>query len=294
MSELGQVLKEAREQKNMSLDDLQKETKIQKRYLKAIEDGDYSQLPGEFYTRAFIKSYAETVDLDFKSLSEEYAGDMPKVGREHIETHTLPPDGSEGDRSPKPLRRNAVRAKNWSSFVNKAIVIVFVLIALMIVYILVTHIVGNRSNPSGDQSNGNSVQFKGNSASSDRSSTDSSASSSSSSDSSSQNQTLKQEKQVGSATTYTLSGVQKFDVTVSAKTVKGAWFSATDAKTNKQLAQGIVSTSGKKSYRFDASNVQSLYLRFGNAPGTDLKINGETVKLPNKNTVQTLIINFSK
>ena len=39
MTELGQVLKEARLNKGLSLDDIHKETKIQKRYLEAIEEG---------------------------------------------------------------------------------------------------------------------------------------------------------------------------------------------------------------------------------------------------------------
>ncbi|MCO7125937.1 helix-turn-helix domain-containing protein [Sporolactobacillus shoreicorticis] len=291
MSELGQVLKEAREQKNLSLDDLQEETKIQRRYLKAIEDGDYSQLPGDFYTRAFIKSYAEAVGLDFKSLVEEYPGDMPKLEHQRVETRVTPPDGSENERSPKKLHTNAVRSKNWSSFVNKAIVIVFVLIALMIVYILVTHIAGGGSNPSTDESSSNSVQYKGDSASPDSSSSSDSASSSS--DSSSE-QKLKKDKEEGTTTTYTLSGTDQFDVTVTAKSNSPAWFEAVDNTTNKQIAQGTAARTGKKSYHFDASDVQTLRLKFGNVPGTELKINGKNVNFSNSGTVQTLLINFSK
>ncbi|MDA6131043.1 helix-turn-helix domain-containing protein, partial [Escherichia coli] len=48
----------------MSLDDLQKVTKIQKRYLMGIEEGDYSMMPGKFYVRAFIKQYAEAVGIE--------------------------------------------------------------------------------------------------------------------------------------------------------------------------------------------------------------------------------------
>ena len=48
MSELGQQLREARLQKGMSLDDVQEMTKIRKRYLEAIEAGDYKVLPGSF------------------------------------------------------------------------------------------------------------------------------------------------------------------------------------------------------------------------------------------------------
>lgn len=63
MTELGQRLKEARELRGMTLDEIQEITKIQKRYLQAIEDGKYEVLPGEFYKRAFVKQYAEAVGI---------------------------------------------------------------------------------------------------------------------------------------------------------------------------------------------------------------------------------------
>ncbi|MFC7679537.1 helix-turn-helix domain-containing protein [Paenibacillus sp. GCM10028914] len=79
MSELGQQLREARLQKGMSLDDVQEVTKIRKRYLEAIEAGDYKVLPGSFYVRAFIKTYAEAVGLNPDELLEGHKQDVPKA-----------------------------------------------------------------------------------------------------------------------------------------------------------------------------------------------------------------------
>ncbi len=62
--DIGAKLREARESKGMTLEDVQQRTKIQKRYLKAIEENNHSVMPGEFYTRAFIKEYAQTVGLN--------------------------------------------------------------------------------------------------------------------------------------------------------------------------------------------------------------------------------------
>lgn len=64
MNGIGQTLKEAREKKGLTLDDLQQTTKIQKRYLIAIEAENFDALPGDFYVRAFIQQYAKVVDLD--------------------------------------------------------------------------------------------------------------------------------------------------------------------------------------------------------------------------------------
>lgn len=77
MSELGQLLKKSRLEKGLTLDDVQEATKIRKRYLEAIEEGDYKVLPGSFYVRAFIKTYAETVSLNPDEFLQFYRNDIP-------------------------------------------------------------------------------------------------------------------------------------------------------------------------------------------------------------------------
>src|SRR5690606_13619511 len=84
MTELGSRLKEAREQKGLSLDDLQHMTKIQKRYLVGIEEGNYSVMPGKFYVRAFIKQYAEAVGINPEELFEEFKSEIPGTQNDEI------------------------------------------------------------------------------------------------------------------------------------------------------------------------------------------------------------------
>lgn len=76
MSELGQLLRQARLEKKISLDDVQEATKIRKRYLEAIEEGDYQVLPGSFYVRAFVKTYAEMVGLNGNEIAQYYHHDI--------------------------------------------------------------------------------------------------------------------------------------------------------------------------------------------------------------------------
>ena len=71
MSSVGQTLREAREAKGLTLKDIQESTKIQPHYLKAIEEDRFDRLPGHFYTRAFIRTYAEHVGIDPKPLLAE-------------------------------------------------------------------------------------------------------------------------------------------------------------------------------------------------------------------------------
>ena len=84
MTELGARLKEARLAKGYSLEDLQEITKIQKRYLIGIEEGNYSIMPGSFYVRAFIKQYAEAVGLDPEELLDQFKKDVPGTQNEEV------------------------------------------------------------------------------------------------------------------------------------------------------------------------------------------------------------------
>ncbi|MGM8211689.1 helix-turn-helix domain-containing protein [Virgibacillus sp. W0430] len=75
--EIGDKLRDAREEKGISLDHLQETTKIQKRYLIAIEEGNYNVLPGKFYAKAFIKEYANAVGLDAYALLDDFVEQDP-------------------------------------------------------------------------------------------------------------------------------------------------------------------------------------------------------------------------
>lgn len=79
MNEVGEKLKEARKAKGYTLDDLQQMTKIQKRYLIAVEEGNLDVLPGKFYARAFIKQYADTVGLNGEELLKEHTEYIPEA-----------------------------------------------------------------------------------------------------------------------------------------------------------------------------------------------------------------------
>lgn len=77
--EIGQILREAREAKQITLDEVAEKTKIQKRYLLAIEENNFKALPGRFYARAFIKEYALMLDLDADLLLQHFDADhIPK------------------------------------------------------------------------------------------------------------------------------------------------------------------------------------------------------------------------
>lgn len=69
---LGDLLRETREQKNLSLEDVEQGTNIRKLYIKAIEDGNYEKLPGEVFLKGFIKTYGKFLGLNSQELIEQY------------------------------------------------------------------------------------------------------------------------------------------------------------------------------------------------------------------------------
>ena len=58
MDEIGHILREARENKGLTLEDVQAKIRINTRYLAALENGQYSALPTPVHARGFLRNYA--------------------------------------------------------------------------------------------------------------------------------------------------------------------------------------------------------------------------------------------
>lgn len=68
---VGERLRVAREAKNLSLDDVARQTRIPVRHLEHIEKGEWDALPAITYSVGFARSYANTVDLDGGQIGAE-------------------------------------------------------------------------------------------------------------------------------------------------------------------------------------------------------------------------------
>ena len=73
LTQFGQYLKNAREQEHISIEEIHRETKIRAKYLTAIENGDFSIIPGgDVYVKGFLKNYAMYVGLEPYPIIELY------------------------------------------------------------------------------------------------------------------------------------------------------------------------------------------------------------------------------
>ena len=84
MGELGEMLREARERKGVSLAEAEEETRIRQRLIKALEEEDYTILPDRIYTKGLLKNYARYLGLDTSEV-------MRLFGEEEVTPTPIPP-----------------------------------------------------------------------------------------------------------------------------------------------------------------------------------------------------------
>ena len=69
---IGDTLRAERERQNLSIKDIEKGTSIRALYIEAIEKGEYKTLPGDVYTKGFIRNYANFLKLDADAAVKQY------------------------------------------------------------------------------------------------------------------------------------------------------------------------------------------------------------------------------
>jgi len=123
-TKLGAVLRTAREARFVDLARVERDTKIRVRYLSALEQGDYRDLPGAVYTRGFLRNYGLYLGLD-----PEYLVDLYRLE-----------SGSALDRPTGSIRPRPIAARQGRSLVVTsgavAAVILSVLVFAFVVYLV--------------------------------------------------------------------------------------------------------------------------------------------------------------
>jgi cytoskeleton protein RodZ len=72
MPEIGATLREARMRARIDVSEIEAQTKIRAKYLRALENEEWGLLPGPTFVKSFLRSYAQALGLDGKALVEEY------------------------------------------------------------------------------------------------------------------------------------------------------------------------------------------------------------------------------
>lgn len=72
METVGEILKNAREKKGLTIESLEKKTRIVSKYIEALENNEFDKLPGEIYVKGFIKTISDKLLLDSDKVLERY------------------------------------------------------------------------------------------------------------------------------------------------------------------------------------------------------------------------------
>ncbi|CYT98502.1 helix-turn-helix domain-containing protein [Streptococcus suis] len=128
---IGEVLRTAREGRSWTFVDLQRITKIQAKYLQALEYNDFDFIANSDDVQSILKAYAEALELDADVLLDAY------------ETNSLVKyyeDGEEELRSSELKRSYKVRKRKKNSYLP----LIYLLLATGLIIIFVTYIVHSR------------------------------------------------------------------------------------------------------------------------------------------------------
>ncbi len=73
LQSLGEILRQAREARALTLDEVETQTRIRVKYLHALEDGDLSVMPSATHAKGFLRNYAQFLHLDANALVSDFA-----------------------------------------------------------------------------------------------------------------------------------------------------------------------------------------------------------------------------
>lgn len=277
--EIGKKLQKARQAKGYTLDDLQQITKIQKRYLIAIEDEKFDELPGDFYVRAFVKQYADTVGLDGDDLLKEYEDDLPKAKTAEYSDHIAQAVESRASQR-KTISNQVNRSRRYVPTIIITVVIILVLAAIWFTAIARSH------RDSSTRIDNSSVSVSGESRKK--------ASSSSKKvvkKTAKDTIKLKQASRNDTSVTYTADKLT-VDTTLQINPADRAWMQV--QANNNNLLNRTLNANEKTSVKVN-KNTTSLVITVGNARSTKLRIGNQTIDFTENGRYQntrTVTINF--
>lgn len=96
MENIGKILKETRESKKLTLDEISKETHILTRYLSAIEEENFSIVPDRIYVIGIIRKYADYLGLDGSQMVKSFVDTINSAQKSPVQEKEKVPRHSVG------------------------------------------------------------------------------------------------------------------------------------------------------------------------------------------------------
>ncbi|TAA72559.1 helix-turn-helix domain-containing protein [Planococcus salinarum] len=294
MNEMGTRLKEARIAKGYSLEDLQDVTKIQKRYLAGIEEGNYSMMPGQFYVRAFIKQYAEAVGLNADELLEQHKAEMPETTKEQV---------GKPMAAPSPSRRKSISKSSSNSRINEKMPMIIVALFIVVI-IFVTWFFYNmlaQNDPTEEETGtDDGLQYEApaentSSATEGEAPADEEEAAEEATEEPAEDEAAEPDTEIsvagtdGQTTTYQWTGPAERELNMD---VSGPSWVAVTNENQEELTTPVEMQAGQ-SETIDLTDESYVRLRLGAAPNVELTLNGESIEYEQDLTTQNIVIEFT-
>ena len=145
MFEIGPALREARERRGLAFGDVEADTAIRTRYIRALEEEQFDVLPGATYTKGFLRAYAEYLGLDGQLFLDEF-------NSRHHDARTPQEQPIASQPRSRPHQRRQRRESNLVMIVLAAIVAVSALVLLATTFPNATAPYPNTTTPGGGSS----------------------------------------------------------------------------------------------------------------------------------------------
>lgn len=316
MTGLGERLKEARKKKGYTLEDVQEITKIQKRYLANIEEEDYSNMPGAFYVRAFIKQYAEAVDIDPEEVLAMYRDSSREEEVEKKE------EEQQVVKEPlaKPTFEISSNMREWLPKIGVAVGIIAIIAIIYFVYKASAPTADTESDinsgeevtvqqPSGnDDTEGQVVVEEEKEEKEEKDSTPAKKENEKDKvekedgkeeekeekeeEESTKEGTLELQSTAGETSTYRLTEAEQFVLTI--RTSDESWIGVTDENGQEHLPEGARVLAAGDEATVDMSNSKRARIRVGRSQVTEIYINGEKFNFPTEKITQNIVIEYDR
>lgn len=91
MTTVGELLRAEREKKGLSIKEIENAISIRALYINAIEEGNYTLIPGEVYLKGFIRNYANYLGLNGQEMVNSYRQEQQPIVPEVVESPVEPP-----------------------------------------------------------------------------------------------------------------------------------------------------------------------------------------------------------
>jgi cytoskeletal protein RodZ len=129
MAEIGNILREARIQMGLSLKDVSEITKIRTKYLEALEEDAYHQIPGPTFVKAYLRSYASLLRLDPDAVVEEYRNTFERRRGDPTDTYDLTLEQVRTRSARKKSRKFTRRGRQGYALIGVVVILVVILLA---------------------------------------------------------------------------------------------------------------------------------------------------------------------